>query len=64
MESPQIATKSPCRSLGVSWARVGVTVLAIANIIETRKTIESFELQIFIRHPFIGISHETGISGK
>jgi hypothetical protein len=38
--------------------------LAIVSIIETKITIEGFELQIFIRHPFSGISYETGISGK
>jgi hypothetical protein len=41
-----------------------MAVIAIINIIITRRMIEGFELQIFIRYPFIGISCETGISGK
>jgi len=41
-----------------------MAVIAIINIIITMTTIEGFELQILIRHPFIGISYESGISGK
>ncbi|MHC4154878.1 MAG: hypothetical protein ACYST6_08160 [Planctomycetota bacterium] len=41
-----------------------MAVIAIINIIVTRRTIEGFELQILIRHPLMGISYETGISGK
>jgi hypothetical protein len=41
-----------------------MAAIAIINIIITRRTIEGFELQMFIRHALTGITYETGVSGN
>ncbi|MHC4423780.1 MAG: hypothetical protein ACYSWR_03815, partial [Planctomycetota bacterium] len=51
-------------SLAVSWAGAAMAVIAIINIIITRRTIEGFELHIFIRHHLTGITYETGVTGN
>jgi hypothetical protein len=38
--------------------------IAVVSIIKTRRTIEDFELRLFIRHPLIAVTYETGICGN
>jgi hypothetical protein len=41
-----------------------MAAIAIVNITITKRTIEGFEVQIFIKHALTGITHETGVSGN